>query len=206
MGKKPLSIRAQLPWHKYPYVRVIIEVTRNQRVVNPPVLKEIIHGYEEDLRGKILTYSLDEIFGEKLIAMYQNAIKLHEQGWARSRVRDYYDLWRLINSFRNELNAQRIINTIAYKYRDRLPIKTVDDFFDPRTLQGVRRDWELWLGPMVYPLPPCEQVISELQEELRILLATMDMKMVRLMASAKRSYYKFYVEVYLKQIFHILFI
>ncbi len=99
-GQEAFVIRAQLPWHKSPYVRVMVEITRNQRVVNQPVLKDIIHGYGEELGGKVLTYTLDEIFGEKLIAMFQNAIKLHEQGWARSRVRDYYDVWRLINSFR----------------------------------------------------------------------------------------------------------
>ena len=149
----------------------MVEVTRNQRVVNAPVLKDIIHGYSEDLRGKVLTYTLDEIFGEKLIAMYQNAMKLHEQGWARSRVRDYYDVWRLINSFRHELDAQKILDTIMYKYHHSLPIETIDDFFDARMLQVVKADWERWLGPLVHPLPPYEQVIGELKNELHAFIS-----------------------------------
>ena len=97
-------IRAQLPWQGYPYVRVLVEVTRNQLVLIPPVKRKVIHDYPpEECHANILTFSLDEIFAEKLLAMYENTIKVHEKAWCRSRVRDYYDLWRLLGTYQHTL-------------------------------------------------------------------------------------------------------
>ncbi len=165
-AQEAFVIRAKLPWHTSPYVRVMIEVTFNQMVVNPPHVKRVIHNYPEEYQSEMLTFTLDEIFAEKLIAMHQNAIKLHEQGWSRSRTRDYYDLWRLINSFPDQLHEQTIRETLQLKCNGNPTFTSINTFFDPLALNAVEKDWNVWLGQMVHPLPEYKQVVPELQKTL----------------------------------------
>ncbi len=157
-------IHGQFPWHPdRPYSRVMIELTRKQHIVNTPVFLNIKHGYPEPFEGKMLTFTLDEIFGEKLMAMYSNAIKLHERGWTRSRARDYYDLFRLLTDFQDTLNLQKIMNTINFKTDTKLPIKCIEDFFDTSLLKQVKRDWHKQLNQMISPLPSFEEVVPNLR-------------------------------------------
>ena len=48
---------------------------------------------------KLEVYDINEIVVEKMRALLQFAKKLHERGWGRSRVRDYYDLWRIFGTY-----------------------------------------------------------------------------------------------------------
>jgi len=170
-GQEAFVIRAQLPWHRTPYVRVMVEVTRNERLVNTPVLKDIIHGYPEDFRCQILTYTIEEIFSEKLLAILQNIKKIHEREWSRSRARDYYDVWRMLHNFRNELNAKTILEALSLKCESKgVSYQSIDSFFDTKALEAVQRDWNQWLSPMISPLPPYEKVIAECQQELKAFL------------------------------------
>lgn len=167
-GQEAFVIRAQLPWQRTPHVRVMIEVTHNERVVNTPILKAILHEYPEDFNCQILTYTLEEIFSEKLHAILQNTKKIHEQKWSRSRARDYYDLWRMLNSFQDELNSTTILETLSRKCEGRgVTYQSINDFFDVKAQEAVQRDWEQWLSPMIYPLPEYEKVISELRRDLK---------------------------------------
>lgn len=155
-------IRAQLPWHSSPCVRVMIEVTFNQSVEDTPLLKNIIHGYPEECNAEVLVYSLNEIFAEKLLAMHHNTIKLHEQGWSRSRVRDYYDLWRLMCSFRENLDELTIRKILQVKCKTNHVFNSVNNFFDPLALSIVNKDWAAWLGQVIYPVPDYDLVVPEL--------------------------------------------
>lgn len=170
-GQEAFVIRAQLPWHRSPHVRVMVEVTRSERVVNTPVFKDILHGYPEDFNCQILTYTLEEIFSEKLHAILQNTKKIHEQKWSRSRARDYYDLWRMLHDFPHELNSTVILETLSRKCEGRgVAYQSINDFFDIKALEAVQRDWDQWLSPMIYPLPGYKKVIPELQKGLRAFL------------------------------------
>lgn len=161
-------IRAQLPWQGYPYVRVLIEVTRNQRVIIPPVARSVLHDYPpEECQASILTFTLDEIFAEKLLAMYENTIKVHEKAWCRSRVRDYYDLWRLLGAYKHVLDEKKIREVLQLKSTHSHIFKSSEDFFDDVLLSKVQIDWNEWLREIVCPLPPYEEVVPELQEQLR---------------------------------------
>ncbi len=164
-GQEAFVIRAQLPWQNCPYVKVTIDVTRNQLVVNPPVRKKVIHGYPEDLEAEIATFTLDEIFAEKLHALHSNIRKVHQRPWVRSRARDYYDLWRLLGSFSHELDDQNIKQTLLLKCADKV-FTCSEDFFDEKLLMQVEEDWA-GLEETIRPLPPYEQVVPELREELK---------------------------------------
>lgn len=167
-GQEAFVIRCKLPWHNKQFLTTAkVEITLNQNVVHAPLLKEIMHNYPEELHAQILTYSLNEIFGEKLIAIYKNTIKLHETGWARSRARDYYDLWQLLNFFREDLDQQKIMQTAMYKFAQPLSFNGVEDFFDPAMLRRVQDDWDHWIGTLVHPAPAHETVLRELKAELQ---------------------------------------
>lgn len=173
-GQEAFVIRARLPWHNSPYVRVMVEVSRNAKIINQPLLKNVIHGYPEDYMAEIFTYTLDEIFAEKLLAMLQNAKKLHERKWSRSRVRDYYDLWKMLTEIDLRVDSKTVFDAFLLKKGDTDDYMGYKDFFDPLALTAVKRDWHDWLSPMVYPLPSSDKVIDELQDKLRLFLDTAD--------------------------------
>jgi len=75
-----------------------------EKVLLKPVGKSIIHGYGENLEGTIFAYQLEEIIAEKVRAILQFVKKLHERGWARSRIRDYYDLWRILGEYGGQID------------------------------------------------------------------------------------------------------
>ncbi|PYV80988.1 MAG: hypothetical protein DMG05_30700, partial [Acidobacteria bacterium] len=49
-------------------------------------------------------YALEEIVAEKLRAILQHFEKLEVRGWSRSRARDYYDLWRILATYQDQMN------------------------------------------------------------------------------------------------------
>jgi predicted nucleotidyltransferase component of viral defense system len=102
-GQEAFTIRTRLPWHRRPHVRVMVEVSVDEPVLRPALEREVIHEYGEPLDTRVKVYSLEEIVAEKLRAILQHVEKLEERGWSRSRARDYYDLWRVLKRYRDEV-------------------------------------------------------------------------------------------------------
>jgi predicted nucleotidyltransferase component of viral defense system len=166
-GQIAFTVRTRLPWHREPYVCVMIEVTKDERVMTRPQLKQLFYDYESDFPYKILTYSLEEIVSEKLRAILQNVKKLHEVGWTRSRARDYYDLWRILSVHKADINRKEILDILPHKCSGKNVFwKTPEDFFNEPYLKSIRSSWNKWLNPLVPNIPPSEVVL----EELRVLL------------------------------------
>lgn len=131
----------------------------------------IIHDYEEPLEAVIQTYSLEEIIAEKLRAVLQQTRALRERGWARSRARDYYDIWRILRNYRSQLaltdfasllNEKCVVREVGYS--------SPEDFFPQEMLSYVTERWSDSLGPLVEDLPDYEDVINELRPEVRHML------------------------------------
>ena len=101
--QEAFKVRAQFPWHREPLTSAKIEITMQESILFPPVMKKIIHPYDEQIDTSIQIYSLEEIVLEKLRAILQKTKKLHEEGRDRSRTRDYYDLWRIFTTFESSL-------------------------------------------------------------------------------------------------------
>ncbi len=99
-------IYARLPWHRDFNTSIKVEITTQELVVLPPQERKIIHSYTEELNASILTYQIEEIIAEKIRAILQFAKKLHEGGWGRSRVRDYYDLWRILDKYQDSIDIK----------------------------------------------------------------------------------------------------
>lgn len=166
-GQEAFALRAQLPWQRQPQTRILVEVSVDEKVLRPPCLQKVIHGYGEPIDAEILTYSLEEIIAEKLRAILQHQEKLEERGWARSRARDYYDIWRILKTYQDNLDLTDFKSLL----RDKCDIRSVsfevaDDFFKEKMLSYVERTWDQWLGNLVPQLPTFETVISELRPQI----------------------------------------
>ena len=166
-GQEAFTIRARLPWQREARTRVMVEITMDETLFKPPTRRPIIHGYDEPLEAQVLTYALEEVMAEKLRAILQHAEKLQERGWSRSRSRDYYDLWRVLGTYRDQLDLTDFHAFLRAKCDARnVSFAGAGDFFQERVLTHVEKTWDRWLGPLVPQLPAYRTVIGELQPQI----------------------------------------
>ncbi len=164
-GQEAFIIRVQFPWHPNPLCRIKIEITHDEPVILPSQKKNLIHGYDEDLDYKITCYQLDEIVAEKLRTLLQTQKKLIERGWNRPRARDYYDLWRILNQYREGLASDQIKELLDRKCEHRdVSFDSLDDFFTKELVEEAHKHWDTNLAPFIADLPECDRVLSELRE------------------------------------------
>lgn len=145
----------------------MVEISKEEPVVISPLSRKIIHDYEEKFECLIKCYSLEEIISEKLRAILQNTKKYHERGWARSRVRDYYDIWSIFNAYSRDLNIDIIKTTFKKKCEVKgINYHGIEDFFDKEMIIKVYQDWEVWLKPLIRDLPETDIVLSDFRKIL----------------------------------------
>lgn len=170
-GQEAFTIRARLPWQHTPQTRVMVETTLDEKVLKPVCKQAIIHEYGEPLDVEVQVYALEEIIAEKLRAILQHAERLQQRGWSRSRTRDYYDLWRVLGAYREELDFSGFCSFL----RDKCALRRVsftgaEDFFPDPMLGYVEKSWKRWLGPLVPDLPAFATVIGELRPQITSLI------------------------------------
>jgi len=163
-GQEAFIIRGRLPWQSKFQTRVLIEVTREEYLLWPAEQRPLLHEYGDELVGSLVSYSLSEIVAEKLRAILQQTAKQGERNWLRPRVRDYYDLWRIL-SYHTELFA---LPDFEARLRQKCASKDVafadlESFFSPMMTAEVERVWVSWMTPIVPDLPEWNQVLSELR-------------------------------------------
>ncbi|CDK40144.1 nucleotidyl transferase AbiEii/AbiGii toxin family protein [Halorubrum sp. AJ67] len=109
------------------------------------------HSYEDVPEFELTAYSLEEIFAEKLRALYQ-----------RSQARDYYDLYRMITEA--DIDDSVIFPSISRKCEhDGLDIDLRDGL--PREKRDEIRDgWQNTLPDLVADLPDFDPVYETLEE------------------------------------------
>lgn len=164
--QEAFDIQARLPWHKDFHTSVKVEVTTRELVLLAPEERAILHGYGEELNGSILVYKVEEIIAEKIRAILQFAKKLHERGWARSRVRDYYDLWRILHEYGQTIDKNLVPELVKKKCEHKnVMLNSVDDLFQDRLMECLR-EWDQWLSPIVPDIPEKDIVIKELKLQL----------------------------------------
>ena len=172
-GQEAFIIRVRLPWQRMPHASAMVEISMDEPVIKPALRWPIIHEYGEPLDDKVLVYSLEEIIAEKLRAILQHAQKLQTRGWSRSRARDYYDLWRVFNSYGEKLDLSDFASFLHEKCSvRRVSFKGAGDFFQKNMLAYVETTWEQWLGPLVPGLPSFESIMEELRPQIEKLLTS----------------------------------
>jgi predicted nucleotidyltransferase component of viral defense system/DNA-directed RNA polymerase subunit RPC12/RpoP len=133
--------------------RVKLDISANETVIRPPVLRDIAHPYSDGpLRGKIRCYSFEELFAEKIRAMAQ-----------RARPRDLYDI---INLFRrNDLRLYRevIRQALAEKCAAKsIGVPAAADFDGSPLIAALESDWGQMLAHQLPALPPLQSFLDEL--------------------------------------------
>ena len=170
-GQEAFDILARYPWQRQPQTKVKIEVTMDEPVIGPVESRTIIHDYEESLDAEIKVYSLEEIIAEKLRAVLQQTERLRERGWTRSRARDYYDIWRILDRYRDQMELDDFPSLLGKKCAVRnVHYNCFEDFFPEDILTQVEETWETHLGRLLRDLPPYDLVIKELRPQVRTLL------------------------------------
>lgn len=170
-GQEAFTVRVRLPWQRRPATRVMIETAVDEKVLLRPQIRRVIHEYGEPLDAELQAYALEEVVAEKLRAILQHVEKLEERGWSRSRARDYYDLWRVLGAYREQMK----LSSFAGLLREKCAVRSVafeapEDFFQKRMLGHVEQTWERWLGPLVPDLPSFDTVIGSLLPQIAELL------------------------------------
>ena len=172
-GQEAFTIRARLPWHRQLHTRVMIEVTVDEKVLKPVQNRRVIHEYGEPVEVQVQVYALEEIVAEKLRAILQHIEKLHERGWSRSRARDYYDLWRVMGTYRDQMDLSDFVSFLREKCAVRnVRFEGPESFFQETMLTYVEKAWQQWLGPLVPELPPFETVVGELRPQIVSLISS----------------------------------
>lgn len=174
-GQEAFSVRARFPWHRQPHTRVMVEISMDEQVLKPTPSRTILHEYGEPLTATVRVYSLEEIVAEKLRAILQHAEMLNERGWSRSRARDFYDLWRILGFYRDQMDFADFAPFVAAKCAVRqVTFMDAEDFFQPAMLAHVQSTWNQWLDPLVPDLPPFETVVRSLRPQIAQLLSRED--------------------------------
>ncbi len=164
-GQEAFTISTRLPWHQGDYrARVRVEITMDEPVLRPPRSMGVMHGYGEPITAEVLVYSLEEIVAEKLRAVLQQKDLLQRRGWARSRARDYYDIWRILDRYGDRMDLGDFATFLQRKCSIRgVGFSSPDDFFPEMLLEEVERTWDRWLGTLVQDLPSYDHVIDGLR-------------------------------------------
>lgn len=170
-GQEAFSVYAQFPWQNQPLTKVMIEISRDEKMLFKGAEKGIIHPYGEPVKSSITSYTLEEIVYEKHRAILQHTKKLHERDWGRSRARDYYDLWMIFKKYGRSLDLNNFQKNLDKKCLGKeVSFGEVDDFFDPLIIKNVKETWTVWLGDLVSDLPDVEIVFSDLKRDIQRLL------------------------------------
>lgn len=172
-GQQAVTIRGKFPWHTHEstWSRVKLEISVDEKILRPPVQRRILHAYEEPIEGQLLTYCLEEIVAEKMRGLLQWAKKLDEKPFAKARARDYYDLWKILSSYRDGLNLSEFAGFLKQKCENKdVKYDNVDSFFDPRVIAQAKQSWETTLSHMALELPAFDAVCDYLRVELANLI------------------------------------
>jgi len=172
-GQEAFTIRARLPWQRQPQTRVMVETAVDEKILKPAPKRKLIHEYGEPIEAEVRVYALEEIVAEKLRAILQHVEKLEERGWSRSRARDYYDLWRVLGAYKDQMDLADFTAFLTEKCAVRnVTFMGPEDFFQQAMLAYIEKTWDQWLGPLVPALPSFKTVIGELRPQIAALVST----------------------------------
>lgn len=136
--------------------KIQIDLTTDEIIAHPPVLRPIFHPYSDRLAGeaRIHCYPLEEVLAEKTRAMSERCLP-----------RDLYDIIRLFRYEGFRLDAAAIRDVLAQKCAHRnLPMPTFALVeASPRRVELVS-EWANMLGHQIPTLPPLESFWSQLAD------------------------------------------
>lgn len=133
---------------------VKIDLSADESIVRPPILRSIVHPYPDALPGDATArcYPLEELFAEKIRAMAQ-----------RSRPRDLYDVVNLHRRHDLRLASALVKEILAEKCEAKAIAVPTREGIDVLPHRGeLETEWENMLAHQLPGLPPIEEFLSEL--------------------------------------------
>jgi uncharacterized protein len=162
-AQEAFVIRIRFPWQREPLCVLKAEITTDEPILIATDARSVLHGYEEDLPGLLLCYSLEEIVCEKLRALLQNEERRKRRAWIRPRCRDFYDLWTLLATPPPGFDAGAVRRSLPAKCEVRaVSFRSWEDFFPEHLVALVVDAWKGDLGGLVPEVPEAATVVREL--------------------------------------------
>ena len=130
-----------------------LDLTRDELVACPPVLRPIGHDYPESLPSpaQVRCYSFEEVFAEKLRAMGE-----------RSRPRDLYDIVNLFRRPEFRQHAGLILEVLKEKCEAKdIPVPSAESLRVSPMFEELESEWGNMLAHQLRALPDFEQFWSE---------------------------------------------
>ncbi len=124
------------------------DLTKDESVVCPPVLRPISHDYPDELPppGQVRCYGFEEVFAEKIRAMGE-----------RSRPRDLYDIVNLFRRPDFRQHADLVLEVLMQKCESKgVPVPTVETIQSSPMFGELRSEWENMLAHQLRELPDFE--------------------------------------------------
>ena len=136
-------------------LKIKVDITKRENEILISLLekRKIIHPYSDNCDAEVLTYSLEEIFAEKIRSLFQ-----------RTRPRDLYDVWRL-----SKLGLD-VSDIIAKKFRFKGVSPDLDSLISRK--EDFRNAWERSLRHQMKDLPNFGDVFDKVREFLEELFNT----------------------------------
>jgi len=138
--------------------RIKIDITLDEPLVNPPVIRQVDHPYSDRPEEGIttLSYDYEEIFAEKVRALAQ-----------RLRPRDLYDvihLHRRMDLNPNQIKVRTVLQSKCNLRGIALPTLAAIESHDNRAF--LESEWENQLRHQISVLPDFQSFLSELPQVL----------------------------------------
>lgn len=161
--QKAFLVRVQFPEQRQALCRLKVEITVDEPILLPTENRIVLHGFAEDFDAYIPVYCLAEITAEKLRALLQSKMRLHERGWGASRVcRDYYDLWNLLQV--RGIKSPELIPLLAQKCAVReVSYASPHDFISDDLIAVASSEWPQQLMPFVPDAPSAAELLPQVQ-------------------------------------------
>lgn len=146
--------------------RIKLDVTNNEEVVRPTVLRTIGHSYPDSLPdpATVRCYAFEEVFAEKLRALGE-----------RGRPRDLYDVVLLFRRHDLRQNPDLIQETLVDKCETKgVPAPSLEQLTSTEARAELEAEWENMLGHQLPELPPFDPALEELPSLFEWLAGTVE--------------------------------
>lgn len=150
--------RAALPRGADQKLRIKLDLTKHEIIVDTPVRMKILNPYSEPLPQSegVLTYSIEELTAEKIRALYE-----------RARPRDLYDVVHLFRNYAKEFSVERVREILRKKCEHKkIAFPTLARIMEGEHVAELRADWDVMLRQQLAALPDFESFWGELRNLL----------------------------------------
>ena len=133
--------------------RIKLDLTKDELVARPPVLRPISHDYPDSVPSpaQVRCYSFEEVFAEKLRAMAE-----------RSRPRDLYDIVNLFRRPEFRQHGSLVLDVLGEKCQAKdIPVPSAESIRESPMFPELESEWGNMLAHQLRALPDFDQFWSE---------------------------------------------